>query len=172
MSSTKLPTLARAPTRLSGRRCEKGPTLAPASTTDSRSRQWSRISAPGPTSTLTRRTNGPITARARTVVRPSRMVNGRSTAPASTTTSSPTSVLAGSSTQHAQGRERTRAIRRRAHGSVGATRAWNAAASRSGSKSASRRACARLAGLAWIADLSAFSAPGASPARACAAARQ
>ena len=65
-----------------------------------------------------------------------------------------------------------REMLRPAHESVGATSAWNSAPARSGSKSSSRRAWARLAGLAWMADLSALSAAGASPARACAAARQ
>ena len=53
-----------------------------------------------------------------------------------------------------------REMLRPAHESVGATSAWNSAPARSGAKSSSRRAWARLAGLAWMADLSALSAAG------------
>ncbi len=54
----------------------------------------------------------------------------------------------------------------------GCTRATNSDSSRMASKSESRRAWARLAGLMEIADLSALRAAAASPARAEAAARQ
>ena len=59
-----------------------------------------------------------------------------------------------------------------AHEACGVTSAAKSSSSRIGSKSESLRACARFAGLTPIADLSALTAMGVSPARAAEAARQ
>src|SRR4026207_77765 len=75
-SSTKLPTLALAPTRLAGRRWQKGPSCASSSTVDSLSTPYGFGHTPGPR--VVSATWQPVltTHSAPTVVRPCRITPG------------------------------------------------------------------------------------------------
>ena len=97
MSSTKFPTRAPAPIRLSGRTWAKGPTWAPASTTHSAEQAVVENASVRAHLDVDEAREGSDHRPARTTVRPSMNTKGRRVAPASTVASGPMKVLAGSS---------------------------------------------------------------------------